>query len=35
VVTPGRGFGPEGVGYIRLALTQPLERIQEAMGRLA
>jgi LL-diaminopimelate aminotransferase len=35
VVTPGRGFGPEGVGYIRLALTQPLERLREAMERLA
>ncbi len=34
VITPGRGFGPEGVGYIRLALTQPLNRIQEAMDRL-
>lgn len=34
VVTPGRGFGPEGVGYIRLALTQSLERIKEAMKRL-
>lgn len=35
VITPGRGFGPEGVGYIRLALTQSLERIKEAMKRLA
>ena len=34
VVTPGRGFGPEGVGYIRLALTQSLERIKEAISRL-
>lgn len=34
VVTPGRGFGPEGVGYIRLALTQSLERIKEAVERL-
>jgi LL-diaminopimelate aminotransferase len=34
VVTPGRGFGPEGVGYIRLALTQPLPRIEEAVNRL-
>jgi LL-diaminopimelate aminotransferase len=34
VVTPGRGFGPEGIGYIRLALTQPLHRIQEALARL-
>lgn len=34
VITPGRGFGPEGVGYIRLALTQPLARIKEAVERL-
>ncbi|MBI5060346.1 aminotransferase class I/II-fold pyridoxal phosphate-dependent enzyme [candidate division KSB1 bacterium] len=34
VVSPGRGFGPEGIGYVRLALTQPLARIQEALGRL-
>jgi LL-diaminopimelate aminotransferase len=34
VVTPGRGFGEEGSGYIRLALTQPLERIAEALQRL-
>lgn len=34
VITPGRGFGPEGIGYVRLALTQPLHRIQEALQRL-
>lgn len=34
VVTPGRGFGQEGVGYIRLALTQSLDRIKLAMQRL-
>ncbi len=34
VVTPGRAFGLAGTGFIRLALTQPLERIQEAMERL-
>ena len=34
VITPGRGFGPEGVGYVRVALTQSLERIQEALRRL-
>ena len=34
VVTPGRGFGPEGVGYIRLALTQSLDRIKQAVQRL-
>ena len=35
IVTPGRGFGVLGTGFIRLALTQPLERIQEALERLA
>ncbi len=35
VVTPGRGFGREGIGYIRLALTQPLDRIKLAMQRMA
>ncbi len=35
LVTPGRGFGEGGEGYFRIALTQPLERIEEALGRLA
>ncbi len=35
VVTPGRGFGRMGMGFIRVALTQPLERIREAMKRLS
>jgi LL-diaminopimelate aminotransferase len=35
IVTPGRGFGQLGMGFIRLALTQPLERIREALERLA
>jgi LL-diaminopimelate aminotransferase len=35
MLTPGRGFGEEGIGYIRLALTQPAERIAEALHRLA
>jgi LL-diaminopimelate aminotransferase len=34
VVTPGSGFGAEGKGYIRLALTQPLSRLTEAMQRI-
>jgi LL-diaminopimelate aminotransferase len=34
VVTPGSGFGTEGMGCIRLALTQPLSRIKEAMKRI-
>ena len=35
VLTPGRGFGLEGIGYIRLALTQGAARITEALHRLA
>ena len=35
VVTPGVGFGPSGEGYVRLSLTIPTERIQEALDRLS
>jgi LL-diaminopimelate aminotransferase len=34
ILTPGRGFGKSGQGYVRLALSQPYERLEEAMGRL-
>ncbi|MDD4939635.1 MAG: LL-diaminopimelate aminotransferase [Candidatus Omnitrophica bacterium] len=34
VVTPGVGFGKNGEGYIRMALTVPKERILEAVQRL-
>ncbi|HDY74319.1 MAG TPA: aminotransferase class I/II-fold pyridoxal phosphate-dependent enzyme [Euryarchaeota archaeon] len=34
VVTPGVGFGEYGEGYVRFALTQPVERINEAVGRM-
>jgi len=34
VVTPGSGFGPSGEGYVRLALTIPVERIRQALDRL-
>ena len=34
VVTPGIGFGKCGEGYIRMALTVPEERINEALERL-
>ncbi|MHC1602987.1 MAG: LL-diaminopimelate aminotransferase [Methermicoccaceae archaeon] len=33
VVTPGVGFGAHGEGYIRLAMTQPTARIEEAVRR--
>jgi len=32
--TPGVGFGAPGEGYIRFALTQPVERMQEAVERI-
>ena len=35
VVSPGVGFGPAGEGYIRMSLTVPTERIQEAVARLS
>jgi len=34
VVTPGNGFGANGEGYFRIALTVPKERIEEALGRI-
>jgi len=34
LVTPGVGFGAPGEGYIRLALTQSVERIEEAIDRI-
>ncbi|MCM8797813.1 MAG: aspartate aminotransferase, partial [Candidatus Omnitrophica bacterium] len=34
VVTPGVGFGRSGEGYIRIALTVPKERLNEALQRL-
>lgn len=34
VVTPGVGYGPNGEGYIRISLTAPDARIEEAMQRL-
>jgi LL-diaminopimelate aminotransferase len=35
VIAPGVGFGPSGEGYVRLSLTVPTERIQDAVARLA
>jgi len=35
VVTPGIGFGKAGEGYVRMALTLTVERIHEAVARLA
>lgn len=33
-VTPGIGYGPSGDGYIRISLTVPDARLEEAMARL-
>ncbi len=34
VVTPGRGYGECGEGYVRLSLTTPDERVEEGLRRL-
>jgi LL-diaminopimelate aminotransferase len=34
VVTPGRGYGPAGEGFVRLSLTTPDDRIEEAVDRI-
>jgi LL-diaminopimelate aminotransferase len=35
VVTPGIGFGKNGEGYVRMATTQSVERIEEALERMS
>jgi len=35
VTVPGTVFGTAGQGYLRLALVQPKELLQEAVDRLA
>jgi LL-diaminopimelate aminotransferase len=35
VVTPGNGFGKEGEGYFRIALTVDKNRLREALDRLS
>ncbi len=34
VVTPGRGYGEQGEGYIRLSVTTPDDRLEEGLSRL-
>jgi LL-diaminopimelate aminotransferase len=34
VVTPGSGFGESADGYIRMTVTEPVERINEALARM-
>jgi len=33
-VTPGTNFGSNGEGYVRISLTVPDDRLDEAMARL-
>ena len=35
VVTPGIGYGQNGDGYIRISLTVPDKRLDEALARIA
>jgi LL-diaminopimelate aminotransferase len=35
IVSPGPSFGPSGEGYVRVSLTVPDERLEEAAGRIA
>ena len=34
VATPGVGFGASGEGYVRFAITRPVDRIKEAIERM-
>ncbi len=34
LVTPGDTFGPQGAGYVRVAMVQPMERLQLVARRL-
>ena len=34
IITPGTGFGEHGEGFVRFALTQPIDRIKEALERI-
>ncbi|MCL1979399.1 MAG: aminotransferase class I/II-fold pyridoxal phosphate-dependent enzyme [Methanomassiliicoccaceae archaeon] len=34
IVTPGPGFGQSAEGYIRMTITEPVERIKEALVRM-
>ena len=35
VITPGAGYGRQGEGYVRLSLTTPDQRLDEALDRFA
>ena len=35
IVSPGPSFGPSGEGYVRISLTVPDQRLEEAASRIA
>jgi LL-diaminopimelate aminotransferase len=35
IVSPGPSFGPSGEGYVRISLTVPDARLEEAANRIA
>ena len=35
ICTPGFSFGPSGEGYVRFALTLPVDRIEKAVKAIA
>ena len=35
ICTPGSSFGPSGEGYVRFALTLPVEKIEQAVAAVA
>jgi LL-diaminopimelate aminotransferase len=34
LVAPGNSYGPSGEGFVRLSLTVPDSRLEEAVGRI-
>jgi LL-diaminopimelate aminotransferase len=34
IVSPGNAYGPSGEGYIRITLTTPDDRLEEALERI-
>ena len=34
LISPGDAYGPSGEGYVRLSLTVPDSRLEEAVGRI-
>jgi LL-diaminopimelate aminotransferase len=34
LLTPGTGFGEQGEGYFRIALTCPVDRLERALAKI-